>query len=287
MKITIWIPVYNNLKDLDFCLKSICENVWNSLFDLLIVDDNSTQNITEFLKKFINDENLWNIQEITYIKNAKNMWFPHNANIILDETKSQFICILNSDIYVCEGALEKMMKILQENEDILVAWPSTSQANSPQQLKEISKIRHTLTENQIKEIWIQIAEKFQNNEIEFLSQWETHSQIQGFCYMMKAKSKEIIGYFDEVFWLWNFEESDYNSRIEFLWYKSAWVKTAYVHHFWWKSFKTSLQKQIKYLILLGKNWLIWMNKRRHYTAKNITKVFKIERDNTKEILFRR
>jgi GT2 family glycosyltransferase len=55
--------------------------------------------------------------------------------------------------------------------------------------------------------------------------------LGGFCYCIKKKTKEIIGYFDEVFEKGNFEESDYNARIDFLGYKEARVKSAYVHHF--------------------------------------------------------
>jgi GT2 family glycosyltransferase len=116
---------------------------------LIIVDDNSNENIKIFLEKIIQNNPLGNIQRITYIKNQENKGFPHNANIILDEASYEMICILNSDTYVCENALEKIIKILQENENVLVAGPSTSNANSPQMFLKYWLKRFT-TEKEIK-----------------------------------------------------------------------------------------------------------------------------------------
>jgi GT2 family glycosyltransferase len=91
------------------------------LIELIIIDDNSKEDIKTFLQEFIHQGQLGNLNNIVYVKNKENKGFPHNANIILDEASHDIVCILNSDTYVCEGALEKISKVLEDNDNILVA----------------------------------------------------------------------------------------------------------------------------------------------------------------------
>jgi hypothetical protein len=147
-------------------------------------------------------------------------------------------------------------------------------------------LKRFTTEKEIKSFWKEVEEKF-TNEIALFSKTDEKGNIWWFCYGVKKSNQEIIDYFDEIFWRGNFEETDYNARIDFLWYKQARVKWAYVHHFWQRSFKTSLPQKISYYLNFRKNYLTYLSKKKHYTTENINNVTRNPRNNTKEILYQK
>ena len=52
-KITIVLPVFNNIESLDNTLSSILDQTFKN-FNVIIIDDNSTDGSSEKLKKFAN-----------------------------------------------------------------------------------------------------------------------------------------------------------------------------------------------------------------------------------------
>lgn len=283
--ISIWIPVYNNLQDLKPCLRSIAKNVSIKIIEIIIVDDNSTEDIRAFLTDFVNQDTLGNITHLKYIKNKENKGFPHNANIILDNSTHDIICILNSDTYVCKQALEKLSHALQEDVNTIIAWPSTSSANNIQMIRKYYFNRFCTEEEIIKKA-NEVELKYKDNHHMYLSQKENHNQIHWFCYCIKKDNINTIWYFDEIYGKGNYEESDYGSRSEYLGYKAVWVKDAYVHHYWQRSWKlrrlSDIKKTIDYILLLLKNWKKRKNKLQKMRKENIKNVTRNNTNYTEE-----
>lgn len=275
---TIGIPIYNNLKDLRGCLESIEQNATLEL-ELVLVDDKSTEDIRGLAVEFAKTS-AGHIKSILYIRNKKNRGFPHNANIILDQATHDTVCILNSDTYVCPRALERLDAAVRTSPSVIIAGPTTCSANSVQQVYEYSK-KTRITKEEILAQALSVEKRFEHEVLE-LSQRETNSQVQGFCFCVKKEAVEKIGYFDEVYGMGTYEESDYNARADFLGFKAVWVKKAYVHHYGHASFKGV--KAIQLLRHLLKNDKIWLNKMNSLTPENVREVKRVAPNFLKEYL---
>src|SRR3989344_2835949 len=159
MKLTIGIPIYNNKKDLEDCLWSIGKNVTLET-ELIFVDDASTQDIEELAVRFAS-LNYRHIASVQYIRNSTNRGFAHNANIILDHSQGEIICILNSDTYVTPMALERIVEALEVSPQALIAGPSTSNANSIQAIYEYGK-NTRISEEEILKNAAEVEKRFEH-----------------------------------------------------------------------------------------------------------------------------
>lgn len=103
-KITIFTPTYNRAYTLNKCYNSLLKQS-NKDFLWLIIDDGSTDNTKELVKKWIEEEKI----DIQYVyQENKGMAGAHNTayNIINTELN---MCI-DSDDYLVDDAIEKILK---------------------------------------------------------------------------------------------------------------------------------------------------------------------------------
>ena len=276
--LTIGIPVYNNTCDLLLCLESLKHSTVP--YELLIVDDASTENVRSVVGVAIENGWLSDAFSVCYMRNSHNRGFPHNANVILAESNGKIVCILNSDTYVCPGSFEQMCEVLDNDDDVLVAGPSTCSANSPQALSEYMG-NTRISESEILARG-EVVRKRYGDEVVALAQESTNSQVQGFCYLIKREAIERVGYFDEVYKRGMFEESDFDSRVEHLGYRALWVKGAYVHHFGGASFERLTFATLRRVVLFLRNMHLWKKKRARMTQNNVKDVYRTAPDYTKE-----
>ena len=114
-KVDIIILNYNGYKDTIECIKSLQDITYNNI-DIIIIDNNSTDNSEYEIKKFISKSN--NIQ---YIQSGKNIGFSGGNNIGIKlslEKKSDYICLLNNDTVVEPDFLEPLIDIMEKDKSI-------------------------------------------------------------------------------------------------------------------------------------------------------------------------
>lgn len=107
-KVSICIPVYNGSAYLDTCIESAVKQTYSD-FEIIIVDDQSTDNSIEVIKKW--QEKYNNI--FLYI-NEINQGLTGNWNACMDYASGEWIKFLFQDDYLKEDCLEKMMKHSQQ-----------------------------------------------------------------------------------------------------------------------------------------------------------------------------
>jgi len=108
-KITVFVPVYNRQKYIAETIQSVLDQSYKD-FQLLLVDDASTDNSVEIIRQFNDDR-------ITLIENKENLGIPKTRNIGLQYAEGEYLAILDSDDLMMKNRLIKQKRFLDRHQD--------------------------------------------------------------------------------------------------------------------------------------------------------------------------
>lgn len=111
MLVSIITPSYNTEKYIIETIQSVQQQTYVN-WEMLIVDDCSTDNTVEIVKKYI--ENTGE-KRIRLLFNEKNSGVAISRNYALREAKGHWIAFLDSDDLWLPEKLEKQIKFMKEN----------------------------------------------------------------------------------------------------------------------------------------------------------------------------
>lgn len=118
MKLSIIIVNWNTRELTLNCIKSIFKYQPMFKFEVIVVDNGSTDASIEAFSKLQKTNH--NIQ---IIKNKNNLGFAKANNIGMRKSKGENILLLNSDTRVIKGTIEKMLDFADEHKDAGVVVP--------------------------------------------------------------------------------------------------------------------------------------------------------------------
>ena len=107
--VSIIMPSYNTAKFISETIESVLAQTYTN-WELIIVDDCSTDNTDEVVKSFLSDN------RIKYIKNEKNSGAAVSRNRALREAKGKWIAFLDSDDLWMPDKLQKQIAFMKEND---------------------------------------------------------------------------------------------------------------------------------------------------------------------------
>lgn len=106
-KVSVLLPTYNYARFLDDAIQSVLAQTFYD-YELLIVDNASTDNTDEVVQKYLNDS------RIKYFKNKENLGVVGNWNKCLDHSSGELIKFLCADDKFRPELLEKYVKLMDE-----------------------------------------------------------------------------------------------------------------------------------------------------------------------------
>ena len=106
--VSIIMPSYNTAEYIADSIKSVLDQTYTD-WELIIVDDCSTDNTDEAVAPFLSDE------RIKYFKNEKNSGAAVSRNYALREAKGKWIAFLDSDDLWFPEKLEKQVGFMKKN----------------------------------------------------------------------------------------------------------------------------------------------------------------------------
>lgn len=204
--INIIVPVYNNLDMTCDCILSVRENT-SIQYDITVIDNGSSPAFKAPFTGHI---------PITVIRNNDNEGFPKAVNQGIKSTSGETIILLNNDVIVTPGAIDRLVKWL-ETFDIIS--PVTNYSAGVQRV-QVPFYGSKEALNDVAEEW---AEAHEGESLEV--NW-----ITGFLMAFKREVFDTVGDFDESIWPCSGEEIDFCWRAREAGYRVGIAGDVYVHH---------------------------------------------------------
>ncbi len=112
-KVSIIIPVFNKLELTRKCVEAIQRTTPEGLYELIIVDNGSTDGTKEFLG--------WlgtNFKDVKVLINEKNLGFARACNLGAEAASTDYLLFLNNDTEPKPGWLESLLKVILNDETV-------------------------------------------------------------------------------------------------------------------------------------------------------------------------
>ena len=110
MQLSVVILNYNVRFFLEQCIKSVQKATQNLSAEIIVIDNNSTDNSCEMVKLLF--------PNVILIENKENAGFPKGNNIGVEKAKGKYICILNPDTVVAEDTFEKVLAYAEKQSNL-------------------------------------------------------------------------------------------------------------------------------------------------------------------------
>lgn len=113
-KVSIIIPFYNTEKYIKKCLDSVAKQSFQNI-EVLLINDGSTDSSEEICKNYTKLDNRFKL-----IKHRKNRGLPTARNTGLDFVTGNYICFIDSDDYIHEDFVSKLLTTALQNKADIV-----------------------------------------------------------------------------------------------------------------------------------------------------------------------
>ncbi|WP_163852956.1 glycosyltransferase [Paenibacillus elgii] len=217
MKTSIIIATHNKLEYTQLCIESIREFTSQHEYEIIVVDNHSTDETATWLRTQTDIKTIWN---------NSNLGFPKACNQGIEICTGDNILLLNNDTIVTENWLTNLLNCLYSSEEVGAAGSLTNYCSYGQAIEVPYK--------SIEEMFSFAAQHNQNSNPGL---WEERLKLVGYCMIMKKKVLDEVGLLDERFTPGNFEDDDLSLRIRLAGYKLFLCRDTFIHHFGSTSFK--------------------------------------------------
>lgn len=213
--VSIIIVNWNAKENLKECLSSLKKITYPN-YETIIVDNGSTDNSVEFIKK--------NYPRVTLLESKTNLGFAGGNNLGFASCNGKYILFLNNDTIVPPNFLEKLVKFLDKNEDVGVVQPKILFHRPGTSLHhKINSVGSFLLKSGfLYHLDYGKEDKGQNESYEIFSAY-------GACFLVRKDLLDKIGLFDNDYFAY-FEETDLCHRVWLSGSKIVIVPSALIYH---------------------------------------------------------
>ncbi|HEU0048510.1 MAG TPA: glycosyltransferase, partial [Nitrososphaera sp.] len=241
-KASIVIVTFNNIELNRLCLESIYARTEWPNFEVIVVDNNSTDGTREYLKEA--EENFPNLRVVL---NDSNLGFAAANNIGLQQATGDYLVLLNNDTIVTRGWLSTLIRHLQADVSIGLIGPVTNNIGNE------AKVDVGYSDPEDMPAWAASFVREHDGQVFSIP------MLAMFCLAMRRDVFEKVGWLDEQFGIGLFEDDDYTHRVKTNGFRIVCAADAFVHHFGQAAFKK--------LVANGEYQELFDENRRRYERK--------------------
>ncbi|MFA5070133.1 MAG: glycosyltransferase family 2 protein [Patescibacteria group bacterium] len=253
IELSVIIVSWNTGRLIENCLKSIYKTVSHIDFEIIVIDNNSSDNTVQMIEK--------NFPNIILIKNNSNLGFASANNQGIARAKGDFLLLLNPDTILLSNSIPPSLEELKKDHKIAVLGakilnPDLSLQPSCRRFPDLASQILILLKIHNLFPHLRPLKKY------LMSDWPHNEkrevdQVMGAYFLTKREIIEEAGVLDEKYKLY-FEEVDFCYRVKQMGYKVVFFPEAKIIHYQGESFK-----QVRGL----KSQIYWNNSLRRYFKK--------------------
>lgn len=129
-KVSICVPVYNNVQEVEKLLSSIGQQTYTD-YEVVITDDSSNMEIEELVERLAD-------KKIRYVHNAKNLGHIYNWNEAIKRAEGDYIKIMFSDDwFTYPESLSEFVRMLEEAPEADLAFSNSMQVSDKESYKRV------------------------------------------------------------------------------------------------------------------------------------------------------
>jgi GT2 family glycosyltransferase len=235
MDISIVIVSYNTKDLLPLCIGSIKEKTLGLNYEIIVVDNASTDGSADLIRKEFPDVRL--------IAGETNVGFGKGNNVGIKYATGKYCFLLNPDTLLINNSLKIMYDFMERNENSNIAMCGGKlydRENKP-----------AISFGKYPKAWTLILYSLPFTKILRSGEGIVHSKkldpfivdfVSGADLFIRRHLLETVGAFDESYFAY-YEETDLALRASRLGFMSAIIPSARIYHFEGKSFKEPLRRR--------------------------------------------
>jgi GT2 family glycosyltransferase len=227
MKLSIIVVNFNGGKVLGTCFSSVFRETRDILFEVILVDNNSTDGSVEAVEQ--------DFPAVRIIRNGENRGFAAANNIAIREAAGEFILLLNPDTEILDGAIQKTVAFMDSKPEIGVAGCKLLYADRTVQpsVRGYPSVLSAFLDATFLHLLVPRTRIVRGKGVARFddSLAQEVDWVIGAYFMFRKSMAHTIGLLDEQFWIFG-EEIDYCRRAKNAGFDTWYFPGAAVVHFW-------------------------------------------------------
>lgn len=195
------------------CLESVFRETDYDDFEVIVVDNNSSDGTQIFLKDFACRE-----PRLKVVLNTINRGFSGGNNDALQIARGDIITLLNNDTRVTRGWLTRIVETLTDDMSIGMVGPVTNAAGNEQNIFISATAAEDILSEGVLFSQMGTGDGFLTEKLCF------------FCVAFRRNILEAVGMLDEAFGLGFYEDDDYCIRVKNAGYSLKCMEDVFVYH---------------------------------------------------------
>ena len=214
---TIYVLAYNNLDKTRRCIESILNYTTDIDYDLILVDNGSTDGTLDYFKSIDFKKKL-----IIHITDNKGIFFPQL--LISPNMYSRYIIHVANDMIVTSNWLTNLIKVAESDIHIGLVNPMSSNVSNLQQV-DLEFSSYEDMQNKAKDFNVSDPRK-----------WQERLRIVTLGTLYKKECALAVGFpLGDIGFSHNFGDDDYSFRVRRAGYKIVLAGDTWIHHDDYKS----------------------------------------------------
>lgn len=196
--LSIIIVHWNTPDHLMVCLESLQRGLRGIRWEVIVVDNASEERFQHVIDDVC--------PQARVMSNSENVGFAKAANQGFEITNGRYVLVLNPDAFICDGAIKRMMQVLQTHPDIGIVGPKVLDQNGVP--VPACRRRHLSLWRILWELigadqlharllrWVGRRNSFGSSLLKTFDRSELVESVQGSCLMARKIDINRLGLFD-------------------------------------------------------------------------------------------